>query len=59
MSELDSIPVFVDGVPGPDTHSGNLGSLMRQVEQALQDLQGGGSGTVIDLTAMPFSNRDE
>ena len=37
----------------------NVGPLLLQIEQALQDLQETGSETVIDLGAMPFSPQDE
>ncbi|MGD8957106.1 MAG: hydrogenase expression/formation C-terminal domain-containing protein [Chromatiaceae bacterium] len=37
----------------------NVGPLLQQIEQALQDLQQTGSETVIDLGAMPFSAQDE
>ena len=56
MSGLDSIPIAVDGDDGR-TH--NLQPLMLQIAQALQDLIDTGATTVIDLTAMPFSDRDE
>ena len=59
MSGLDSIPVVVEGELGADTRTENLKPLMMQVEQAIEDLVDGGAGTVIDLTAMPFSDRDE
>jgi hydrogenase-1 operon protein HyaF len=59
MSGLDSIPVVVEGESGGDTRTQNLKPLMLQVEQAIEDLINGGAGTVIDLTAMPFSDRDE
>ena len=59
MSGLDSIPVVVQGDLGADGHTENLEPLMLQLEQALQDLVDTGSTTVIDLSAMPFNDKDE
>lgn len=59
MSGLDSIPVVVKGDLGVDGQTQNLRPLLMQVEQAVQDLVDNGSITVIDLSAMPFSDRDE
>ena len=59
MSGLDSIPVVVEGEFNGDARTHNLKPLMLQVEQAIEDLINGGAGTIIDLTAMPFSDRDE
>jgi len=59
MSGLDSIPVVVDGGGQGDVRTQNLRPLLLQIEQALQDLVDGGAATTIDLTAMPFSARDE
>jgi hydrogenase-1 operon protein HyaF len=56
MSGIDSIPVHVEGHDG-STH--NLRPLLLQVEHALRELRDGGEGTVIDLSAMPFSDQDE
>ncbi len=59
MSELDSIPVVVEGAADADFRTENLQPLLRQIEQALQELVDDGSSTVIDLAAMPFSSQDE
>lgn len=59
MSSLDSIPVVVDGEPGADTQTQNLKPLLLQIEQALADLVERDTGTVIDLSAMPFTGADE
>ena len=59
MSDLDSIPVVVQGLVREDEHTHNLRPLLLQVEQALQNLVDIGAATVIDLTAMPFSATDE
>ena len=59
MSSLDSIPVVVDGEPGADTQTQNLKPLLLQIEQALADLVEHDTGTVIDLSAMPFTGADE
>jgi len=59
MSALDSIPVVVEGDPGGDARTQNLEPLLLQVEQALSDLVERGQATLIDLTAMPFSDQDE
>ncbi len=59
MSDLDAIPVVVEGASGADLRTENLRPLLQQVEQALQELVDGGDGTIIDLAAMPFSSRDE
>ena len=59
MSSLDSIPVVVDGKPGADAQTQNLKPLLLQIEQALADLVERDTGTVIDLSAMPFNNADE
>jgi hydrogenase-1 operon protein HyaF len=56
VSGIDSIPVRVEGGDG-STH--NLRPLLLQVEHALKELRDGGQGTVIDLSAMPFSEQDE
>jgi len=42
-----------------DLRTQNLGPLLLQLEQALQDLVDKGSSTTIDLAAMPFSTKDE
>ena len=59
MSDLDSIPVSVQGPADADTRTRNLQPLLQQVEQALQELVDDGRSTVIDLAAMPFSSQDE
>jgi len=59
VSGLDSIPVVAAGDSGGDTRTQNLKPLLLQVEQALADLIDADRSTVIDLTAMPFSDRDE
>jgi hydrogenase-1 operon protein HyaF len=59
MSELDSIPVVVEGEAEGAVRTQNLKPLLLQIEQGLQDLKGGGATTSIDLGAMPFSSRDE
>jgi len=59
MSGLDSIPVVVEGDAGTPVRTENLKPLLLQIEQALQDLLTAGTSTVVDLGAMPFSNRDE
>ena len=59
MSGLDSIPVIVDGQSQGDLRTQNLRPLLRQIEQALQDLLDSGAATTIDLAAMPFSGQDE
>jgi len=59
MSDLDSIPVVVEGSAGADFRTENLRPLLQQIEQALQELVDDGSATVIDLAAMPFSSQDE
>jgi hydrogenase-1 operon protein HyaF len=56
MSGIDSIPVHVEGGDG-STH--NLRPLLLQVEHALRELRDGGEGTIVDLSAMPFSDQDE
>lgn len=59
MSDLDAIPVVVEGMTQEGFRTHNLRPLLLQLEQALQSLVDTGSATVIDLTAMPFSARDE
>lgn len=59
MSELDSIPVVVEGSADADFRTQNLRPLLQQIEQALQELVDDGSSSVIDLAAMPFSSQDE
>ena len=59
MSELDSIPVVVDGSAEADFRTQNLRPLLQQIEQALQELVEDDISSVIDLTAMPFSSQDE
>lgn len=59
MSELDSIPVVVEGSADADFRTQNLRPLLQQIQQALQELVDDGSSTVIDLAAMPFSSQDE
>lgn len=56
MSGIDSIPVRVEG---GDANTQNLRPLLIQVEQALTDLKASGNETIIDLSAMPFSEQDE
>ncbi|HOP17410.1 MAG: hydrogenase expression/formation protein [Gammaproteobacteria bacterium] len=59
MSGLDSIPIVVAGEIEGRLRTENLGPLLRQLEQALEDLLATGDSTVIDLGAMPFSRQDE
>lgn len=59
MSGLDSIPIVVAGEIEGRLRTENLGPLLRQLEQALEDLLATGESTVIDLGAMPFSRQDE
>ncbi|HPE80617.1 MAG: hydrogenase expression/formation C-terminal domain-containing protein [Sedimenticolaceae bacterium] len=59
MSGLDSIPVVVAGEIEGRLRTENLGPLLRQLEQALEDLLATGESTVVDLGAMPFSRQDE
>lgn len=59
MSGLDSIPIVVAGEIDGRLRTENLGPLLRQLEQALEDLLATGESTVIDLGAMPFSRQDE
>ena len=59
MSGLKSIPVRVEGAPGDAYRTDNLNPLLRQVEQALQELVDDGTASVVDLAAMPFSEQDE
>ena len=59
MSGLDSIPVVVAGDIEGRLRTENLGPLLRQLEQALEDLLATGESTVVDLGAMPFSRQDE
>ena len=59
MSELDSIPVVVEGAADADLRTENLRPLLQQIEQALQELVEDGISNVIDLAAMPFSSQDE
>ena len=59
MSGLDSIPIVVAGEIDGRLRTENLGPLLRQLEQALEDLLATGDSTVIDLGAMPFSRQDE
>ena len=59
MSGLDSIPVVVAGEIEGRLRTENLGPLLRQLEQALEDLLATGASTVVDLGAMPFSRQDE
>lgn len=59
MSGLDSIPIVVAGEIEGGLRTENLGPLLRQLEQALEDLLATGESTVIDLGAMPFSRQDE
>jgi len=56
MSELDAIPVVVEGQSNGDSCTEHLAPQLLQIEQDLQD---SGANTVIDLAAMPFSSRDE
>ena len=59
MSGLDSIPIVVAGEIDGRLRTENLGPLLRQLEQALEDLLATGESTVVDLGAMPFSRQDE
>jgi hydrogenase-1 operon protein HyaF len=59
MDNLESIPVRVEEGMDDFGRTENVGPLLRQIEQALQDLQETGSETIIDLGAMPFSDEDE
>ena len=59
MSGLDSIPVVVAGEIEGRLRTENLGPLLRQLEQALEDLLATGESTVVDLGAMPYSRQDE
>ena len=59
MDKLESIAVRVTGGLDESLRTENVGPLLLQIEQALQDLQETGSETVIDLGAMPFSPQDE
>ncbi|MGB5253597.1 MAG: hydrogenase expression/formation C-terminal domain-containing protein [Sedimenticolaceae bacterium] len=59
MDKLESIAVRVEGGLDEALRTENVGPLLPQIEQALQDLQETGSETVIDLGAMPFSAQDE
>ena len=59
MSELQSIPVRVETATDGALRTDNLKPVLLEIEQALQDLIETGSDTVIDLTAMPFSEQDE
>ena len=59
MNNLESIPVHVEAPTEGHLRTENVGPLLQQIEQALQDLQQTGSETVIDLGAMPFSAQDE
>ena len=59
MSGLESIPIVVAGEIDGRLRTENLGPLLRQLEQALEDLLATGASTVVDLGAMPFSHQDE
>jgi hydrogenase-1 operon protein HyaF len=59
MSGLNSIPVRVGAGTDPSFRTENLKPLLLQIEQALRELIGQASETVIDLGAMPFSAQDE
>lgn len=58
-TRLPSIPVVVEGQVGDSGHTDNLVPVLIEIEQALQSLVSGDGSTVIDLTAMPFSQQDE
>jgi hydrogenase-1 operon protein HyaF len=59
MSLLQSIPVKVESTARGGFRTDNLKPLLLQIEQALEDLIGNGTDTLIDLGAMPFSEQDE
>lgn len=59
MSGLSSIPVIAEGFPTGQYQTENLRPLLRQLEQALHGLIEHDQPSVIDLSAMPFSESDE
>ena len=59
MDNLESNAVRVEGDLDESLRTENVGPVLLQIEQALQDLQETGSETVIDLGAIPFSAQDE
>jgi hydrogenase-1 operon protein HyaF len=59
MNSVQSIPVRVEGIKDEPYRTNNVGPILLQIEQALQDLQRNGTESIIDLGAMPFSARDE
>ena len=59
MDGLNSIKVRVEAGPEDNHRTENLKPVLLQIENALRELIGHATETVIDLAAMPFSDQDE